>query len=192
MLHLTLSASDIYRYYFQMKHKGTFIALLGIALLGGITFLWLSPNGLTQAPTVALKTIKGKTLSLESLRGRPVLVNFWATTCPGCVKEMPHLSELYAALAPAGLEIIGIAMAYDPPNHVLALTTARKIPYTIALDLDGSAAHAFGQVRQTPTSFLIDPDGQIVHQKVGKMDMGKLHRMIEKMLPKTASLDLEG
>ena len=116
------------------------------------------------------------------MRGRPVLVNFWATTCPGCVKEIPHLAELYRALAPDGLEIIGVAMAYDPPNLVIELSKARRIPYPIALDIKGEAARAFGDVRVTPSSFLIGPDGRIMHRKIGELDMDKLRSLLEDML----------
>ena len=121
----------------------------------------------------------------KELRGKPVLVNFWATTCPGCIKEMPHLVKLYNELSPSGLEVIGIAMSYDPPNQVIALADRRKIPYPIALDIKGEAAQAFGDVRLTPSNFLIAPDGRVVHQKIGEMDMDKVRSMILNMLAQT-------
>ena len=127
-------------------------------------------------------TLKGEKLNIGELRGRPVLVTFWATTCPGCLKEMPHLVELYEELGNAGFELIGVAMSYDPPNRVLELTTERQLPYPIALDLDGALAAAFGNVMLTPTSFLIDPDGRIIKHKIGEMDIGELRQQIENLL----------
>jgi peroxiredoxin len=165
-----------------MKPKEILISLFAIVLLATLGYLWFAPAGLKASPDIKLVTIDGEQLQLASLRGNPLLVTFWATTCPGCIKEMPHLIELYEELSPQGLEIIGIAMDYDPPNQVLAMRNAKNIPYPIALDLDAEAARAFGNVRLTPTSFLIAPDGRIVYQKLGKMSMEKLRQDILAML----------
>jgi peroxiredoxin len=165
-----------------MKPKEILISLFAIVLLATLGYLWFAPAGLKASPDIKLVTIDGEQLQLASLRGNPLLVTFWATTCPGCIKEMPHLIELYEELSPQGLEIIGIAMDYDPPNQVLAMRNAKNIPYPIALDLDAEAARAFGNVRLTPTSFLIAPDGRIVYQKLGEMSMEKLRQDILAML----------
>jgi len=165
-----------------MKLKDTFIVTFALALIGSLVWLWLAPAGLQRVPDITFTTIDGQKLSTAGLRGRPVLVNFWATTCPGCVKEMPHLVELYNELNPQGFEIIGVAMAYNPPNQVIALSKARDINYPIALDIQSEVAAAFGDVRLTPTSFLVAPDGRIAHQKVGELDMDKLRTLVADML----------
>ena len=165
-----------------MKLKEIVIGVFVLALLGSVGLLWLAPAGLQQAPDITLTTLQGEKLNIPELRGRPVLVNFWATTCPGCIRELPHLIELYNELAPQGLEIIGIAMAHDPPNLVIALSEARQIPYPIALDINSYAASAFGDVHLTPTSFLIAPDGQIAHQAVGELDMHEVRKLLTDML----------
>ncbi len=165
-----------------MKAKDIAIAGFAVALIGLLSYLWLSPGGLKQAPELTFTSIEGETIPLASLRGRPVLVTFWATTCPGCMEEMPHLIELYHELHPQGLEIIGVAMAYDPPNQVLTVVEQRQVPYTIALDLKEQAAQAFGDVRLTPTTFLIAPDGRIVQQKIGELDLQRVRQEILAML----------
>jgi thiol-disulfide isomerase/thioredoxin len=164
-----------------MKLKELSLGLFIILLLGGVGYLWLTPSGLQQAPSISVTTLQGQSVPLDSLQGRPVLVTFWATTCPGCVKEMPHLIDLYRELGPKGLEIVAIAMAYDPPEQVRELARLKQLPYTVAID-DGSAAVAFGEVKLTPTSFLIDPQGRIVQQKLGEMDMKQLRLRILGML----------
>lgn len=164
-----------------MKLKEIALGLFIILLLGGVGYLWLTPSGMQPAPAINVTTLQGQSVSLSSLQGRPVLVTFWATTCPGCVKEMPHLVELYRELGPKGFEIVAIAMAYDPPEQVRELARQKQLPYTVALD-DGSAAHAFGDVKLTPTSFLIDPQGRIVQQKLGEMDTEQLRLRILGML----------
>ena len=168
-----------------MKLKGTLIALFAVALPGALGYLWFAPGGLKTIPDISLMTIDGEQLQLANLQGRPLLVTFWATTCTVCIREMPHLIELYEELSPRGLEIIGIAMDYDPPNRVLAMRNARNIPYPVALDIHAEAARAFGNVRLTPTSFLIAPDGRIVYRKLGEMNMAKLRQDILGMLETT-------
>ena len=168
-----------------MKTRGALITLIAFALLGTLAWLGFAPTSLKATPDISLTTIKGEKIQLASLQGKPVLVTFWATTCPGCLKEIPHLIELYDELASQGLEIIGIAMDYDPPNRVLATSKARNIPYPIALDIHADAARAFGNVRLTPTSFLIAPDGRIVYQKIGTLNMARLRKDILGMLGTT-------
>jgi len=166
-----------------MKPKALLIAAAFAAvLLAGLGSLWLAPVRLQQAPEISFTTLQGHSLSMASLRGRPVLVNFWASTCQGCLEEMPELVRLYKDFAPRGLEVIGIAMAYDPPDHVVALSKARNIPYPIALDINSKAARAFGDVGVTPTSFLIAPDGRVVHRKTGELDIHAVRQLIAGML----------
>lgn len=158
------------------------MGLFALVLIGALAYVWLSPGGLKQAPAVSIQTLDGNTVELASLQGKPVLVTFWATSCTGCVKEIPHLVDLYNEFAPQGLQLLAIAMSYDPPNHVVAMRDARQLPYTIALDLSGNAALAFGGVRLTPTSFLIAPDGRIVREKVGELDMNEVRAQLRAML----------
>ena len=155
-----------------------FIVLAATGILCGLGYLWQASSGLRTSPDITLLTIDGADLPLAALRGRPLLVTFWATTCTSCVRELPHLAELYEELAPRGLEIIGIAMHHDPPNQVLAMRKSRNIPYPVALDLQATAARAFGNVRVTPTSFLIAPDGRIMYRRSGALDMVRLRRDI--------------
>jgi thiol-disulfide isomerase/thioredoxin len=170
-----------------MKPRDIFIGVFLLALLAGLGWVWLMPAGLQRAPALQLSTLDGRSLTLAEMHGRPLLVTFWATTCPSCLKEMPHLVELYQELSPRGLQIIGIAMNYDPLPDVVALTARRQVPYIIAHDTNAQAARVFGDVRLTPTTFLIAPDGRIVQQTIGEMDMAALRSKIVAMLgqPKT-------
>ena len=165
-----------------MKAKDIFFGAFALLLVGALAYVWLSPQGLKQAPTLSMRTLDGTQIDLATLRGKPVLVTFWATSCPGCVKEIPHLIELHQEFAPQGLQMLAIAMSYDPPNHVIAMRNARKMPYPIVLDIDGSAARAFGDVSLTPTSFLIAPDGRIVRHKVGELDMAEVRAQLHTLL----------
>ncbi len=152
-----------------------------VAIIGVTLWLWVSPAGIKQAPNVTFNLLDGRKIQTQALRGKPVLVTFWATTCSGCLKEMPHLVELYRELGTKRFEIIGVAMSYDPPNQVLELVTERRIPYPVSLDIDGAIAMAFGNVMLTPTSFLIAPDGRIIKHKIGEMDIADLKLAIKNL-----------
>jgi peroxiredoxin len=167
-----------------MKLSRRLVPLAIVLLVGLMGWLWLPSFTPEPGPDITLSSIDGRAVSLKQLHGRPVLVTFWASTCPGCLKEIPHLAELYRELSPQGLEVIGIAMHYDPPNRVLSVHRSQNIPYTVALDIQADASRAFGDVRMTPTSFLIDPDGQIVYRNSGMMNMGKVRRKILEMIAK--------
>ena len=148
-----------------------------------VAYIWFSPTGAQKAPDLKMNVFNSsQTIDMAKLQGRPVLVTFWATSCQGCIKEMPHLIELYQELAPKGLEIIGIAMSYDRPDHILEMQKRKQIPYPIVYDGVGEASQAFGDIRLTPTTFLINPKGQIVKQKIGEVDIKLLHAQILTML----------
>jgi len=167
-----------------MKTKDIFITLFAVLILSTIVYLWLAPSGLQKAPDITLQLIDGKKIKLNDLKGKPVLITFWATSCPGCIKEMPHLIELYHELHSKGLEIIGIAMPYDRPDYVMEMVKRKKVPYKIAFDLKGDAVRAFGNVSLTPTSFLIDDEGKIVKKKIGEMNMDIWKKRIISILNK--------
>jgi len=168
----------------KMKHKAAGFSLIGLVLLFVAGYYWLNPVELQAAPAVDFKIVDGRTLNLKQLQGHPVLVVFWATSCPGCIQEMPHLIELYHELAPRGLEIIAVAMAYDPPNQVMEMRQRKQIPYPIALDVQGEVATAYGNVQQTPTTFLIDPLGRVVQQTIGRLNMVQLRAELHSLLHK--------
>lgn len=165
-----------------MNNKDLFRAALILLIIVGLAYVWLSPSGLQNAPNITLQTLKGPQLQLSDWQGKPVILTFWATTCPGCIKEMPHLAEMYEQFHSQGLEVLGIAMSYDPPNQVATLVKVRQLPYTIALDLEAKAAEAFGKIRLTPTTFIISPEGKIVHKKIGELNMQHVRSTIEQML----------
>lgn len=167
--------------------KQHLIPLFTLAALAALlAFFWAGPGGLQKAPPLKVNLLNGQGFSLQAQQGKPVLVNFWATTCPGCIAEMPHLVELYDELAPQGFTMIALAMDYDPEAQVREMVRQKNLPYPVAMDSDGSIAKAFGEVKLTPTTFLIDPQGRIVQQTLGELDMKALRLRIKAMLEKKA------
>lgn len=151
-----------------------------VLALAGIGYASLSSS--TQAPDVTFISIAGEKVSTESLRGKVVMINFWATSCVTCVKEMPELVATYNKYKDQGLEFVAVAMQYDRPDYVLNFAEQRKLPFTVALDSAGDLARQFGDVTLTPTTFLIDKQGKIIKTYVGEPDFSAVHKLIEKEL----------
>lgn len=143
---------------------------------------WLARERPAPAPEVAFATIAGETLTTTSMRGKVLLVNFWATSCVPCVKEMPRLAELHRRRHREGLETIAVAMRYDPPNHVVRFAEQNALPFRVALDPLGELARFFGDVQLTPTTFVIDRGGRIVRRIVGEPDFAELERLLDRAL----------
>jgi len=141
-------------------------------------------NARPAAPQVTFVSLQGEKITTESLRGKVVLVNFWATDCVTCIKEMPEIIATYNKYRARGFETIAVAMRHDPPNYVLNYTEKNKLPFTVALDPMGELAKAFGEVKLTPTTFVIDRQGRVVTRILGEPDFAKLHELIEKGLAK--------
>ena len=159
--------------------KPLLVAAAVLAIAGALVYALMEKPA---APASTFTTLEGKTITLDQLRGKIVLVNFWATSCPGCVKEMPDLIQTYNQYKDRGFEIVAVAMSYDPPNYVANFAKTRQLPFPVALDVNGAHAHAFGDVQLTPTSFIIGKDGRIVEQKLGDLDFNKLKAMLDKEL----------
>jgi peroxiredoxin len=156
------------------------VAILLAFFIGGALIYTLIEK--PHAPASTFTTITGEKISLNDLRGKVVLVNFWATSCPGCINEMPHIVETYQQYKDKGLVVIAVAMPYDPPNYVLKFAQDRQLPFPVALDVKGEAVAAFGNVSLTPTSFLIGKDGAILEHKIGELDFTKLKSTLDKNL----------
>ncbi len=143
-----------------------------ILLLVIITIGYTQLNKISSLPMISLTTISGEEIELAKLLGKPVIVTFWATSCPSCIKEIPHLIELYQQFHDSkGLEIIAIAMSYDPPNRVVSMSKTKQLPYHVALDINTHHALAFGDIQWTPSTFLFSPSGDVAMQKTGIFDM---------------------
>lgn len=123
--------------------------------------------------------LNGEKISAQSLRGKVVMVNFWATSCSTCVAEMPELVATYNKYHLQGLEFVAVAMRHDPPNLVLDFAQTRQLPFHVALDLQGKLAQSFGGVKVTPTTFVIDKHGRIINRYVGKPSFEELHKLLE-------------
>jgi peroxiredoxin len=162
-----------------MKLRHAIFALVALGIAG---FAAYSAFQSRKAPEVVFTSITGEKLETAGLRGRVVLVNFWATDCAVCIREMPQLIRTYNQFSSRGLEMVAVAMRHDPPNYVLDYTEKNQLPFKVALDPMGDLARAFGNVKLTPTTIVIDKRGQMVKRILGEPDFPELERLIEEKL----------
>lgn len=158
------------------------LAILAV-IVGALAFFFLasSPGMKAMPSTVTVQTLEGEKLSLDTLKGKPYLLTFWSTTCPGCVGEIPVLENLDKKMQGTGFRIIAVAMPYDELAEVQTMRTQKGMTYTVAYDQSGELSKQF-DVRVTPTSFLIAADGNIAVHKLGEWDAAELEQKVLNLL----------
>lgn len=166
------------------KRRRSLLGLAAFATWGTPLLLGGCGTG-DAAPPSTFVLLDGAKTSTADFRGKVTLVNFWATSCVTCVKEMPALVDTYQKFKGQGYDTVAVAMSYDPPAYVVNFARTRQLPFKVALDNTGEVAKAWGDVRLTPTSFLVDKQGNIVKRYVGEPDMAALHQLIAELLAKS-------
>ncbi|HWT73042.1 MAG TPA: TlpA disulfide reductase family protein [Oxalicibacterium sp.] len=156
------------------------LAALIVAMLAVVGYWSVSQREVI--PDVTFVSLQGQKITSQDLRGKVVMINFWATSCTTCVKEMPDMVATYNKYKSQGLQYVGVAMSYDPPNYVLNFAETRKLPFTVALDTQGKLAKAFGDVQLTPTTLVVNKKGEIIKRYVGEPEFAALHELLEKAL----------
>jgi peroxiredoxin len=163
--------------------RSIFIACAVVAVIAvGGTLAWQSFVAPQPAPVVTYTLLDGSKASTADLRGKVVLVNFWATSCTTCVQEMPQIVATHDKFKSRGFETLAVAMSYDPPAYVANFAETRKLPFPVAIDNTGTIARRFDDVRLTPTTFLLNKRGEIVKRYVGAPDFAALHALVEQLL----------
>ena len=135
-----------------------------------------------KAPDTPVVLLDGSTRIGAAVAGQVTLVNFWATTCSVCVAEMPQMVALFNTYRDQGFATVAVAMEYDPPASVIHYSESRQLPFDVVIDNTGAVARAWGGVEATPTSFLVNRQGEIVQRFVGAPDFAALAKSIEKLL----------
>jgi len=175
--------------YFTLRIKQLFKRhWVSLALIGLVAFMWFRPpawvSEMNEAlPNLPFTTLDGRMGTMEGLRGKVVLVNFWATWCPYCRHEMPVMQDFYNDYQGKGFEILAFSVDDDPAKVENFL---RENGYTFPI-LMANAEHsnAFGDVSRLPTSFIIDRNGRIRHKISGQVHYGRLQNLVEPLLTPT-------
>lgn len=132
------------------------------------------------APAFTLPLLTGGTVSLEELRGKVVMVDFWASWCPPCRAEAPALVRVYEQYRGRGVEFVGVAI-WDSEGEVAKFVQRYGISYPVVLDKKGTMAVDYG-VTGVPEKYFIDQAGQLVRKFVGPVTEGKVSELLEQLL----------
>jgi thiol-disulfide isomerase/thioredoxin len=132
---------------------------------------------------VTFTTFEGDEVALASLRGTPVLVNFFASTCIPCITEMPAFEEVHQELGDE-VTFLGLAAAGDRPEDALALVEDTEVTYRTARDVDGDVMNALGGTL-LPTTVLLDADGEIISRHAGELDADEVRALLAEALEPT-------
>ncbi len=133
------------------------------------------------APDFSLESLDGKTMRLSDLRGKAVLLNFWATWCGPCKIEMPWFVELQNQYGPQGFQIVGVAMDDASKEDIGKFAKDMGVNYPILIGKE-SIGDQYGGVPGLPESFLIGRDGKIVDKIVGLHGKGEIEDAVKKAL----------
>ncbi|MFT3953649.1 MAG: TlpA disulfide reductase family protein [Piscinibacter sp.] len=158
------------------------VTLLALAIGAGVYLSFDRPGPPVPVPVVGYTLLDGKTASTAQWPGQVMLVNFWATTCAVCIKEMPRIIETHERFKSRGFDTLAVAMSYDPPAAVVDYAQSRRLPFGVAIDNTGAIARSFGEIKGTPTTLLVDKRGRIVRRFVGEPDFAQLHGLIEQLI----------
>jgi len=169
------------RRHFVSQTTGTVLALAVAGTLSGCF-----GDEKSSVPDLPFTQIDGSKHRLSELKGKVTLINFWATSCTTCVKEMPAIVDTHKKFQGQGLETLAVAMEYDPPAYVMQFASSRQLPFRVAMDHTGELAKGFGPVQLTPTTFVVNKKGEIVKRYIGEPDFPALHTLLSQLLAEKA------
>jgi peroxiredoxin len=165
----------------DLARRSALLATLVAAGLGG-----LGCSSRTAAPAFDYTLLDGTRATSQTLRGKVVLLNFWASSCATCVAEMPQIVATHRQFKGRGFDTLAVAMSYDPPALVANFAERHDLPFGVVIDNTGAIARSFGDVQLTPTTVLIDKRGAIVQRWVGEPDFPALQALVAQLLAEPA------
>jgi cytochrome c biogenesis protein CcmG/thiol:disulfide interchange protein DsbE len=164
-----------------MKKTSGFIALAALTALSLIAPLVSAEAVYPPAPAFKAQDVTGRMIDSAALKGKVVVVNFWATWCPPCREEIPDFVSFYEANKAKGLEIVGFSVDERPAADIKAFAAQNKMTYPVIM-ADLKTVKAFAPGNYIPTTFIVDKKGLVRHKQVGAVDRKTLEDWLRKLL----------
>jgi peroxiredoxin len=163
-----------------VKKKVTLVIVLAVLAAVGALFFAGQQGGKRAAPVregdpapeFRLTALNGQTVSLASLRGKVVMVHFWATWCPPCVEELPVLDQMYRSLFGSDLEVLAVSVDEGGPEGVGAFIQRNRISLPVLRDPDHAVANSYGTFK-FPETYLVDRQGVVRKKIIGALDWSR-------------------
>ena len=170
-----------------MTIKLPYLMAVTFAALG--VFYITTTQGLSAAPSTTIHSLDATQYDL-AVSGKTRLISFYSPDCPISKRDAANLNALHNQFTEQPVEVVAVAMSYDSREAIDAFSEIRQIEYEVAHDTDGSIAAAFPGVRFTPTTFLIDENGNIVWKHTGSMPLSQVSAQVSSLLsdPQIAAL----
>ena len=183
----------------KRKQSSIVQGIAAVLIVGGIAVAWMSVSqpqteqaapampmagndmANAMAPDFALPDLEAKTVKLSDFDGQVRIVDFWATWCPPCRKEIPHFQALHEQYGENGLTIIGISLDQNGAEAVIPFGQKMKMTYTSVIG-NPEVAQAYGGIQYIPTTFIIDKQGKIYKKYVGYTDMATLEGDVKTLM----------
>lgn len=153
--------------------------LLGIALM--LMVVAFTPSLAQKAPNFKLKTQDGSTVELAKLKGKVVVVNFWATWCGPCRREIPGFMEVYKEYKSKGLEIVGVSLDQEGWDVVRPYLGRMPITYPVVVG-DADLADAYGGIDAIPATFIVDRRGNVAKRHIGYLNKSDFEKIVKSLL----------
>ncbi len=148
------------------------------------TVIALAPTGRAhadpQAPAFTVRTLDGKVVKLSDFRGRPVVLDFWATWCAPCKASMPHLTDLQKRYDKQGLVVIGLSVDDGSAQKVRQFADKLGVGFRLAM-ADDKVLDSYGPIRAIPTTFFINRKGEVVRRVVGYIDAETVESYVKEL-----------
>ncbi|HOV22597.1 MAG TPA: TlpA disulfide reductase family protein [bacterium] len=150
-----------------------------ILFLGFLFISCIAEEQQKKAPVFSLKTVNNEIINLSDYKGKVVIVNFFATWCPPCKKEIPDFVKFYNENKDKGIVVIGICVG-SKEQDIKKLIEEYKISYPVCIS-DGKVENAYGGINAVPTTFIIDRNGFIFTKQIGMMEEEQLYNILKQI-----------